>query len=75
MHGKIVYPKVTILDVLKAFWRGMEPQKWKLLLIIFGVVATNILYIITPLFYKQFFDTIFTGGETSSIVQILLRII
>ena len=75
MQGKIIYPKVTVLDVLKAFWRGMAPQKWKLLLIIFGVVATNFLYIITPLFYKRFFDVIFEGGDTSSIVQILLRII
>ncbi|MSU60592.1 MAG: ABC transporter ATP-binding protein [Candidatus Staskawiczbacteria bacterium] len=75
MQGKIVYPKISVIDVLKAFWRGMEPQKWKLFVILFGVIATNFLYIVTPLFYKQFFDTIFAGGETSSIVQILIRII
>lgn len=73
--SKTVYPKVTIADVFKAFWNAAKLQKWKLFLIIFGVAVTNVLYIITPLFYKRFFDVIFAGGDTPSVAQVLIRII
>lgn len=72
---KIIYPKVTILDVLRVFWNGMKPQKWKLLVIVLGVVSTNMLYIVTPLFFKRFFDVIMAGGDTPTVVQTLIRII
>lgn len=75
MQNKISYPKVTIIDVLKAFWNGIKPQKWMLFIIIFGVAVTNVIYIITPLFYKHFFDVIMAGGNTPSVAQILVRII
>ncbi len=72
---KIIYPKVTVLDVSKAFWNGMKPQKWKLFLMVFAIIAMNIVYIITPLFYKHFFDVIVVGGNTPSVVQNLFQII
>ena len=75
-QSNIVYPKVTLSDVLGAFWRGMKPQKWKLLVLVLGIILYNSVYIITPLFYKHFFDVIFSGGGNILLVTpILLRII
>jgi ATP-binding cassette subfamily B protein len=71
----IIYPKVKLQDVLGAFWQGMKPQKWKLFVMISSIVATNLIYIITPLFYKHFFDVIVAGGNGSSIAKTLLGII
>ena len=75
MQNKITYPKVKLRDVLSAFWAGIKPQKFKLFVMIFGVAVTNLLYIITPLFYKRFFDVIMAGGNTPSVAQVLVRII
>jgi len=71
----IIYPNVNVRDVLGAFWRGMKPEKWKLFVIVLSIALYNLLYIITPLFYKRFFDVIVAGGATPSVVQVLLRII
>ncbi len=53
----------------------MKPQKWKLLVIVLSLVTLNTLVIITPLFYKHFFDVIFDAGSTTSIAPTLLKII
>ncbi len=74
-QSNIIYPKVKIRDVLGAFWHGMAPQKWKLFVMFFSIIVTNLLYIITPLFYKHFFDIIMVGGNTPSVAQTLLRIV
>jgi len=71
----IIYPKVTIGDVFRVFWRGMKPQKWRLLIMVFSIALYNLLYIITPLFYKRFFDVIMAGGNTPLVAQTLLRIV
>lgn len=73
--NKIIYPKVTILDVLKAFWKGMKPQRWKLFVIVFSLASANILIIITPLFYKHFFDIIVASGNSPSVAPTLLQTI
>lgn len=75
MQKSITYPKVTLGDLFKAFWKGMKPQKWKLFLIVFSIVFYNLLYIVTPLFYKHFFDVIIIGGNTPSVAETLLRIV
>lgn len=75
MNNKITYPKVTLIDVLKAFWAGMKPQKWKLLVLILSLAIANVVIIITPLLYKHFFDVIVVGSNTPAITQNLLSII
>ncbi len=75
LQKNIVYPKVTIKDVLSAFWRGMKPQKWKLFVMVFSLMVVNVLTIITPLFYKHFFDVIVAGGNTPLVAKTLLGII
>ena len=71
----IVYPKVKLKDVLGAFWRGMKPKKWTFFFLIGSMVLATIFSVLTPLFYKQFFDIIAGVGEKTDIVRNLLYII
>ncbi len=75
MQKSIVYPKVTMRDVIGVLWNGMKPQKWKLAAMIFCLVLTNVIYVISPLFYKWFFDVIFAGGDKDLIAPTLIQII
>jgi ATP-binding cassette, subfamily B, bacterial len=70
-----VYPEVKIKDVLRAFWNGIKPKKWLLFTMIVCMVLGNIVTIITPIFYKQFFDVITVAGDKTIISQKLLLII
>lgn len=71
----IIYPKVGLKDVLRAFWQGIRSQKWWLFLLLFLIILGNIIAVIIPLFYKQFFDILTTTGDKSIIAKNLLMII
>jgi ATP-binding cassette subfamily B protein len=71
----IIYPEVKLKDVLRAFWRGIKPQRWLFFLLILAMVFGNITSIIIPLFYKQFFDIISSGQNSTVIAGQLLKII
>ena len=71
----IIYPKVRLKDVLKAFWCGIKPKKWWGFLLFFGVVGANIVTILVPIFYKQFFDLISTVSDKGIGSQKLIIII
>jgi len=71
----IVYPKVKLKDVLGAFWNGIKPKKWQLYIVVASIVIGNIVTIIIPLFYKQFFDVISVAGDKTIVAQKLLHII
>ena len=71
----IVYPEVKLREVIGAFWRGIKPQKWWMFLLVFSVILANVVAIIIPIFYKQFFDIITAGGNTGVIAKQLLMII
>lgn len=75
IQKSIVYPKVGLKDVLGAFWNGLKPQRWKLLTMALSLLAANVVIIITPIFYKHFFDVITAGGNTPSVVKNLFQII
>ncbi|MDP2918444.1 MAG: hypothetical protein Q8N68_03015, partial [bacterium] len=71
----IIYPEVKIKNVLAAFWRGISPQKWGLFFAAIFIILASIATIISPIFYKQFFDVISAGGDRSTITNKLLLII
>ena len=71
----IVYPQVKLKDVLAAFWRGIKPKKWLLFVFILSIILVNIVTIIIPLFYKQFFDIVSAGADPAIIGQQLLKIV
>jgi len=62
----IIYPEVKLKDVFAAFWRGIKPQKWYFFVLVITIILGNIVTIIIPLFYKQFFDIISAGGDPAS---------
>jgi len=71
----INYPKVKLKDVLRAFWKGIRPKKWLFFVLVISTVLVNIVTIIIPLYYKQFFDVISSGGDTSTIAPQLFIIV
>lgn len=75
MQKSITYPKVKLRDVLRAFWNGIKPKRWWAYFLIFCIISANIVAIIRPIFYKQFFDVITTGNNKNVIAPILLSII
>ena len=75
LQKSIVYPKVGLKDVLGAIWNGIKPQKWLFYILIVSMILANIVTIITPLFYKQFFDIIASPGVKSVVAQKLFMLI
>src|SRR3989344_5293939 len=75
LQRSIVYPEVKLKDVLWAFWQGIKSQKWWLFLLLFSVTSANIIAVIIPIFYKQFFDTLIINGDKSMIANNLFMII
>ncbi len=71
----IVYPKVGLKDVLGAIWNGVKPQRRLFYILIVSMILANIVTIITPLFYKQFFDIIASPGVKSVVAQKLFVLI
>ena len=71
----INFPEVKFLDVVKTIWNGIRPQKWVLFLLLACIVLGNIATIISPLFYKQFFDIIAAATDKTAVVQKLLFLI
>ncbi|MCX6724062.1 MAG: ABC transporter ATP-binding protein [Candidatus Staskawiczbacteria bacterium] len=76
----IVYPEVKLKDVLRAFWNGIRPKKLLFFIILASMISVNVVAIIMPIFYKQFFDII-SGypleghGNSAIIAQQLFKII
>ena len=71
----ISYPKVTIPDVLKTFWAGIQPKKWWFLSLVVFIIGANITGVITPLFYKWFFDVVSQPNERGALAPALFAII
>ena len=71
----IVYPEVKLKDVLGAFWNGIKPKKWQFFILVGSIVSANIVIVIVPIFYKQFFDIISSGGDKAIVAQKLFSII
>ena len=74
-HANIVYPKVTLKDVAGAFWQGIKPQKWRMFVVFVTIILANILAVITPIFYKQFFDVVGAGGDKEIVAVKLVWVI
>ncbi len=72
---KIIYPKVGIREILKTFWKAGGPYKWLLFTVVFSIIVVNIAEVITPLYYKRFFDTVIAATDRLSTSESLIRII
>jgi ATP-binding cassette subfamily B protein len=60
---------------LKIFWQYSWHYKVSLLFIVFSVMIASALNVITPIFFKQFFDVLASGEPQLVIVQALIIIL
>lgn len=80
MQKNVTYPKVKVIDVLRAFWAAIKVKKWNLYILIACIILGNIVAMIVPIFYKQFFDSIISNQNklvttkhlTSIIINVLI---
>jgi len=75
LQKNIIYPKVRLKDVFTAFWHGIQPQKWQLFIMVVSIILGNVISVITPLFYKRFFDIIAVNVDKTIIAQQLFVLI
>lgn len=48
--------ETRIKEVFKHLWKAIKPQKWAFFFMLTTFVFSNILFILVPLYYKNFFD-------------------
>lgn len=75
MQKNIIYPKIKFIDISKVFWNGMRPKKWWFSFLVLCIFSGSVVSIITPLFYKHFFDVISVGDGKTPPFESLLRIV
>ncbi len=63
------------MDIVKYFWKGLRPQKWLFFIILLGISISNVLSLITPLYYKDLFDLLGSNKDKASIVNELTKIL
>jgi ATP-binding cassette, subfamily B, bacterial len=68
-------PKASVADVFRVFWRAVYPQRWAMYVAIVTTVITDVLQLITPLYYKRFFDAITSGGDKMAMAPHLINIL
>ena len=65
--SNIIYPEVYFRDVIGSIWKGVSKNWRVLVLAMVGTGLASSMGVITPLFYKKFFDTL-TGTQNSATV-------
>ncbi len=68
-------PLVSTQAVFRTLWQGIKPDRWLFLVCILGFVGGNILHVLVPLLYKQFFDTLSLDMSKDVLVPELSRIV
>jgi len=67
--------KASLAQIVQAFWRGIRPQQWAFYVCIISLSAVTVFQLITPLFYKEFFDLLAVNGARAPIIPQLVHII
>lgn len=62
-------------DILRTFWRGMKGRRTALYFLLLETLAGNTLQVITPLYYKRFFDIIGADGSRAERLPQLVKIL
>ncbi|MEI6479908.1 MAG: ABC transporter ATP-binding protein [bacterium] len=57
------YPKVYISDVINFFWKGIGKNKLSLFVSVTAIALGSSASIISPVYYKKFFDVLSQGGD------------
>ena len=69
----ITYPKISFFDTMGLLWKGMGKNKGLLFSTIILLGAGSAIGVITPIYYKKFFDILSSGGEKASLVPSLVH--
>lgn len=72
---KIIYPKVSIRDILRTFWNATRSYTGFLFALVASVAAANVVEVITPLYYKRFFDTVIDATDKAAVGDALVSVI
>lgn len=56
-------------------WQSMRPHKWSVAALLLFAVFANVIAVITPLFYKTFFDVLSESTSTTERVPALVHVI
>ncbi len=69
-------PQASIGDVMRQYWISMRPIKWLYLVtvvaFIFGTLLSSV---ITPLYFRNFFDILASSTSPANSVPVLIRIL
>jgi ATP-binding cassette subfamily B protein len=73
--GRLEEIHVTEVDVLKQYWKAVRPYGWSVFFILLCTIASSIVEVFIPVFYKQFFDVLTRTGNAADTVPTLINII
>lgn len=74
-NSNIKYPEVRIRDVVSLMWQGMS-KNWIILTGVFlGIGGASVFEVMTPIYYKKFFDVLAEHQDKSVLVPQLVHII
>lgn len=65
------YPEVTIGDIARAYWAGLRPWKWWIFSSVMTFVVVEIINVIIPIYYKEFFDALGASVPGAGVGQML----
>ena len=69
-------PQASVKDVLKEYWVSMRPIKWLYVgAVIAFILGTLLSSVITPLYFKNFFDILAAAKAPSEAVSSLIKIL
>src|SRR3989338_1669754 len=72
----MVTSQASLGDIIKIFLRHIRPYRASAFLIVLGIIISESLNIISPWFFKNFFDTLATGAPTeAATIHALLRLV
>ncbi len=66
------YPKVTVKDVFNSYWEALRVFRGTFALTIFLIVTATIFDIVSPLYYRTFFNILNTATDKASAGKSLL---
>ncbi len=62
-------------DVLKIYWESLRRYPRSITAILIAIISASVMGIIIPLYYKEFFDLLAQGGDTTSRATALRHVV
>ncbi|HEY4514834.1 MAG TPA: ABC transporter ATP-binding protein [Candidatus Paceibacterota bacterium] len=72
-NSNINYPEVHLSDVLAYLWDGISGYRLYMLLNFLLIAIAGVFEVISPLYFKKFFDILTSGGDKSLLTPLLIQ--